>query len=111
MVTGETFSRSAGVVGESRYLGKVRPKGKERAVDIYALRNAGAKSGECWGDEFERAVSAYYRGDFSEAGNAFAALAARYPDDRAVGWYGARCAERASEDATAWDGVEQMTSK
>jgi class 3 adenylate cyclase len=111
MVTGETFGRSVNVAGDSRYLGKVRLKGKERAIDIYELRNGNEKSGECWNGEFERAISAYYRGNFDEAGNAFAALAERYPDDRAISWYGARCAERATGNAAAWDGVEQMTSK
>lgn len=111
MVTGETFARSANDAGDSRYLGKVRLKGKERAIDVYELRNDGAKSGECWDGEFARAIQGYFKADFVAAERAFSTLAERYPKDKAIAWYSARSAERATQGAREWDGVEQMTSK
>jgi len=120
MVTGETFARLSSFGGESRFLGKVLLKGKERPVAIHELRSE--RVGEyanlppttkrkCWDADFARAVESYFQASFAEAGRAFDALAAAYPDDGAVAWYRARSAERLATAELDWDGVERMASK
>jgi class 3 adenylate cyclase len=121
MVTGETFSRLVNVKTESRFLGTVQLKGKNKAIAIHEIRARGREEGQqrelargmskCWDEGFDRAVAAYYRAEFAEAESAFASLAKKWPGDKAIGWYHLRCAERQAEAAREWDGVERMTAK
>ncbi len=117
LITGETFARLATVSPDSRFLGTVRLKGKTKSITIHEIR--ATKKGEsrdgrqkCWGDEFGRAVEAYYRAEFAEAERSLERLAETHPGDKAIEWYRARCAERErTGNARDWDGVEQMTAK
>jgi signal transduction histidine kinase/class 3 adenylate cyclase/CheY-like chemotaxis protein len=99
-----------------RFLGKVLVKGKLEPIGIYDLYDgdseAEVKLKESIQPDFDRAVTAYYAGDFSTATEAFEAVLAQAPQEVTARRYLAK-SSRLLEEGTpeGWDGVEEMMSK
>jgi class 3 adenylate cyclase len=112
LATGATVEHSGEAVGESRFLGTLRLKGKSSSIRAYEILEGNAPYGAEYLSRFDGAIAAYFSGNFGEAERAFVGLARDNPSDEAGAWYLARARERlASDDSAPWDGVEQMIVK
>jgi len=111
LASGKVLERIQGNDLQQRYLGAFILKGKHKSVEVYGIRAVeDTPPIECWSPDFDRAVNAYFSGNFSEAGELFSLLGNAYPHDRAVQWYLRRCRER-REHPAPWEGVERMNEK
>ena len=100
----------------SRYLGKVKVKGKDKAIKIYDLyegetvliRQLKARTH----DLFERGISHYYQKEFGKAAECFKQVLVVYEGDKAAQYYLDKSVgyivNGVSED---WSGVEEMVIK
>lgn len=112
LASGSTVEHAGEAVGESRYLGTLRLKGKSASIRAYEIREGKAPCGAEYLSRFDGAIRAYFSGDFTEAERAFSGLVRDNPADDAASWYLARSRERLqSGDTPRWDGVEQMIVK
>lgn len=94
---------------EFRFLDRVAIRGKKQRIYVYELLGEkGSKLGLVWEQydkEFRRAFSSYERGDWQTALNLFEGLSKKYPDDKVVKIFIARCTELISNPPSNWDGV------
>lgn len=117
LVSGEIRQEAqdaAGLAGIAAFVAvdRVRVKGKDEAVDLFAVFSA-AEAGRRREElaAFGAARDFYAAGRFPEAAEAFAALAGRY-DWKIFGVFAERCAALAEDPPPdGWDGVFAHTSK
>jgi two-component system sensor histidine kinase ChiS len=100
----------------SRFLGKVRVKGKEAPVHVFEIidpefhevreKKIALKS------TFSQAINAYYKKQFKQALKQFQQILAQLPEDKAARFYLERC-EYYLEQGTPndWEGIEALTQK
>jgi hypothetical protein len=60
---------------------------------------------------YERALDAYFAGDFAQAGALFASASALRPEDLAAKTMRERCDTLAAEPPREWDGIHAMHEK
>lgn len=108
MVSGST-RENAGDTAAYRPLGKIRVKGKGKAVPIFEPmdREAAETGGEAI-EAFRRGLDLYEAGRFGEAVNIFSGISAEDPAARA---YQKACERFIDAPPEAWDGVWQMQIK
>lgn len=111
------------LVGESTYLqtresfryrelDRIRVVGKQTPVAIYELRGATQDTADRLTDEFAAALSLYRARQWSEAAQQFAALLARFPDDKPSAIYLERCKQFSATPPPAdWDGIYNRLDK
>ncbi len=99
-----------------RQVDRVVVKGRRSAIDLYQVIDAEPPDQQAillsTLDTYNRAVAAYYRAGFIDAGRSFAeALVANPADQNALAYLG-RCRERSIEGVDGdWDGVERLAHK
>ncbi len=99
---------------EWRRLDRVAVKGRHQGTVVCELIG---RQGEIAGDvlaardAYERALDAYFAGDFAPAGEMFARAAALRPDDLAAPTMRARCQTLAADPPREWDGIHVMHEK
>lgn len=99
-----------------RALGKVRVKGKQKAVSIYEVFDGDTEEQvelkRQSKEDFERGLELYYAGNFGEALPHFTQIAQHNPKDRAALYYQDRLAEMLSKGVLAeWEGIDVMNEK
>jgi len=98
----------------TRPLDLIRVKGKYKPVGIFELLAPASERAQYARlvEEFRAALSAYKRGHWEEAGEAFQALAEEYPADGPTQVFLKRCQQfRKQAPEGVWDGVYTMTTK
>ena len=70
-----------------RYLGRIKVKGKSRAVRVFEVIDAPDKGRVATRQSFERAVHAYETRDFKAAAAGFSAVLETDPSDEAARFY------------------------
>lgn len=92
-----------------RELGRVGVVGRKEPVTVFEpLAEEFARANAPALERFDRALRAYYQGDFTEAARVFAALA---QDDPVAARYLDVCRNLPSERPDGWDGVWRMSTK
>lgn len=98
-----------------RSLGAVIPKGKSELTEIFEVYDCDAPETIALKDRcatsFDRGITLFRAGNFSDALALFDALALEAPDDGAVAHFQRRCAELKTHGVgRPWDGVERFDS-
>jgi two-component system sensor histidine kinase ChiS len=100
----------------TRFLGRVKVKGKDDILPIYEVFDADLKklkdSKLSVIQDYEKAFDAYLNKNFEGAISLFSKVRKAIPDDYATNLYLKRCIEYANEKLpSSWSGVEEMTEK
>lgn len=93
-------------LSKTRFLGKIRLKGKSAPVQIFDLLSQNA----CYSSDFSNAIDFYYKKEFSISLKILQSLQNEYQNDKAILWYINKCQTRINSQEY-WDGIETMTEK
>ncbi len=100
----------------SRFLGKVRVKGKKAPVHVFEIINPESHKVRekkiALKSTFSQAINAYYKKQFKQALKNFKPILKELPEDKAARFYLERC-EYYLEQGTPddWEGIEALTQK
>ncbi|MEO1218150.1 MAG: ATP-binding protein [Bacteroidota bacterium] len=99
-----------------RFLGKVMPKGKNKAIGLYECFDGDSieirQKKESTQELFEKALTAYFAKDFDTALRSFAEIIRFNPDDKPASMYLLKATEyRGKGVSEDWTGVEMMHKK
>jgi adenylate cyclase len=101
-----------GIELPARDVGTFVLRGKRLPVGVFEpLASDTCKLDEPGLAAFAAALAAFRRGDWQRAADAFAALAARFPDDGPSRYYDALARALRADPPAAWDGAVRITAK
>ena len=117
---GDTLKVSPNISGKApfahRYLGKVKVKGKDKAIKIYDLYEGESKLIKSLKAKtspvFERGIDHYFNKNFGKAADCFKEVLGHFPKDKAAQYYLEKSVNfivRGVNDN--WSGVEEMVMK
>ena len=111
LVSGATYSRmGTSRIIAHRHLGPVQVPGRSEIIDVYECLNAYSESKReklVDGQEiFDKAIAAYIKGQWAEAGTIFDECIRQCPDDKVSLAFSARCLKR-NQHPIDWKGIER----
>jgi two-component system sensor histidine kinase ChiS len=101
---------------ESRFLDKVKVKGKEKPVMIFEVLDAQVHELDrykiTYKEEFQQAIDYYYKQEFSLSRVKLQYILSKYSNDKAIQLYLERCKHYSQQNIPDnWDGIEALTEK